>query len=40
MTQLDLGDSIAALEAACPDHRGPHVNLYDLLSKQFTPPKH
>lgn len=40
IAQLYLGDSIAALEAACPDYRGLHMNLYDLLSKQFTPPKH
>lgn len=40
IAQLDLGDSIAALEAAWPDYRGLHVSLYDLPSKQFIPPKH
>lgn len=39
MAQLAPENSVAALEAVCPDYRGLHVNLYDLLSRQFSPPK-
>ncbi|MBQ1450870.1 MAG: hypothetical protein IIZ12_08085 [Eggerthellaceae bacterium] len=31
IAQFDAGSCIAVLEHACPDYRGLHVNLYDLL---------
>ena len=31
IAQFDAGSCIAALECTCPDYRGLHVNLYDLL---------
>ena len=31
LAQFDAGSCIAVLERACPDYRGLHVNLYDLL---------
>ncbi len=31
IVQFDTGSCIAVLERACPDYRGLHVNLYDLL---------
>ena len=31
IVQFDTSSSIAVLERACPDYRGLHVNLYDLL---------
>ena len=31
MAQFDMDSCIAVLERACPDYRGLHVNLYDLL---------
>lgn len=33
---LDLASSISALEKACPDYRGLHVNLYELLRRQLA----
>lgn len=32
IAQFDTPNCIAVLERTCPDYRGPHVNLYDLLS--------
>ena len=32
IAQFDTPSCIAVLERACPDYRGLHVNLYDLLS--------
>ena len=31
IAQFDAGSCIAVLERACPDYKGLHVNLYDLL---------
>ncbi|WP_165062329.1 DUF6179 domain-containing protein [Adlercreutzia sp. ZJ154] len=31
ITQFDVGSCISVLERICPDYRGLHVNLYDLL---------
>ena len=31
IAQFDAGSCIAMLERTCPDYRGLHVNLYDLL---------
>ena len=32
IARFDTGSCIRVLERVCPDHRGLHVNLYDLLS--------
>ena len=32
IAQFDADSCIAVLEQACPDYRGLHINLYDLLS--------
>lgn len=31
IARFDVGSCVAVLERACPDYRGLHVNLYDLL---------
>ena len=31
IVRFDVESCIAVLERACPDYRGLHVNLYDLL---------
>jgi hypothetical protein len=31
MAQFDMDSCIAVLERVCPDYRGLHVNLYELL---------
>jgi hypothetical protein len=31
IARFDIDDCIAVLERVCPDYRGLHVNLYDLL---------
>lgn len=32
IAQFDVGSCISTLEHVCPDYRGLHINLYDLLS--------
>ena len=32
IAQFDVENCIVVLERACPDYKGLHVNLYDLLS--------
>lgn len=32
IAQLDVDSCISTLERVCPDYRGLHINLYDLLS--------
>lgn len=31
IAQFDVGGCVSVLERVCPDYRGLHVNLYDLL---------
>ena len=38
IAQFDTASCIAVLERTCPDYRGLHVNLYDLLSMHVDKP--
>ena len=43
IAQFDLASCISELERVCPDYRGLHVNLYDLLlphEEELEPVKH
>ena len=39
IAQFDTASCIAVLERVCPDYRGLHVNLYDLLLPHESEPK-
>jgi hypothetical protein len=36
IAQFDAKSCVAVLEQVCPDYRGLHVNLYDLLSPYMS----
>lgn len=40
ITRFDTESCIAVLERTCPDFRGLHVNLYDLLLPHNRRPTH
>lgn len=40
IAQFDVDSCISTLERACPDYRGLHINLYDLLSTHASELEH